>query len=245
MNRGTAPIGIQGEKQVAQWVRRMFDSVAPRYDLLNHLLSMNTDKYWRWRAVRRVEEVLRKPNSRVLDLCCGSGDLLIALQEKASSVVQGADFSHEMLRKARNKIAGRRLQCPLIEADALQLPCPDQAYDLVAAAFGFRNLAHYGKGLTEMLRILKPGGTIAILEFSTPPNPAFRALYNLYCRRLMPRIGAAISGSPIAYAYLQDSVRKFPGAAELAGEMERAGFRNVRFHRMTFGVVALHLGERG
>jgi demethylmenaquinone methyltransferase/2-methoxy-6-polyprenyl-1,4-benzoquinol methylase len=236
---GSSPAGVQGEQEVARHVRRMFDGVAPRYDFLNHLLSFQTDRYWRWRTVRLLRPYLLRPNCHVIDLCCGSGDLTIALQRACPSTVIGSDFSHRMLLAARKKT-----RTPLFEADALMLPVRDGAADLVTAAFGFRNLANYRKGLEEMLRVLKPGGTAAILEFSTPPNALFRAAYNTYSRRILPRVGALFSGEPEAYSYLPESVRQFPAAEELAAQMREAGFAQVTFHHMTFGVVALHIAMR-
>jgi demethylmenaquinone methyltransferase / 2-methoxy-6-polyprenyl-1,4-benzoquinol methylase len=215
----------------------MFDRIAPRYDLLNHLLSMNIDRHWRARTVARVAPILARPNARVLDACCGTGDLMLALQSRGQ--VFGSDFSHPML------VAARRKRCPaLIEADALQLPIADASFDLVTTAFGFRNLTNYRDGLRELRRILKPGGTLAILEFSTPPNALLASLYGFYSRTILPAIGGMISGSKDAYAYLPESVRKFPDADGLADQMRDAGFVNVRFERMTAGIVALHLGER-
>jgi demethylmenaquinone methyltransferase/2-methoxy-6-polyprenyl-1,4-benzoquinol methylase len=244
MRAGTTPEGVQGDEQISRWVRGMFDRVAPRYDLLNHLLSLNIDKRWRRRAVKRLEDRLRRPGARVADLCCGSGDLLMTLQGRARGPVMGSDFSHQMLKVAAEKIRRAQADSLLFEADAMRLPLVDGSLDLVTAAFGFRNLVNYRAGLKEMLRVLKPGGMAAILEFSTPPNSAFRALYRFYSRHLLPRIGGLISGSPDAYSYLPESVRKFPGAVELAEEMRAAGFAEVEYERMTFGVVALHLGVK-
>jgi demethylmenaquinone methyltransferase/2-methoxy-6-polyprenyl-1,4-benzoquinol methylase len=149
-----------------------------------------------------------------------------------------------MLVAAGRKTEQRQSRTALFEADALQLPVADASLDLVTIAFGFRNLANYRQGLREILRVLKPGGLAAILEFSTPPNPALSRLYDFYSRAILPTIGGWISGSKEAYSYLPESVRKFPGAVDLADQMRAAGFSNVRFHRMTAGVVALHLGER-
>ncbi|MBM3814269.1 MAG: bifunctional demethylmenaquinone methyltransferase/2-methoxy-6-polyprenyl-1,4-benzoquinol methylase UbiE [Acidimicrobiia bacterium] len=244
MSAGTRPQGVEGDAQIAGWVRRMFDDVAPRYDLLNHLLSLNVDKYWRNRTAARLEEILRRPNIKAVDLCCGSGDLLLTLQRQAPVPLTGSDFSHQMLRVAAEKIRKRGAPSLLFEGDAMRLPLADQSIDLVSAAFGFRNLVNYRLGLQEMLRVLKPGGTAAILEFSTPPNPAFRALYDFYSRRVLPVVGGWISGSREAYRYLPESVRKFPAAPELAAQMREAGFVEVRFHRMTFGIVSLHIGTR-
>jgi demethylmenaquinone methyltransferase/2-methoxy-6-polyprenyl-1,4-benzoquinol methylase len=215
----------------------MFDRIAPRYDLLNHLLSMNIDRYWRARTVSRVAYVLARPNAQVLDVCCGTGDLTLALQSHGR--VFGSDFSHPML------VAARRKRCSaLFEADALQLPIADASLDLVTTAFGFRNLTNYRAGLRELRRVLKPGGSVGILEFSTPPNALLASLYAFYSRAILPTIGGIISGSKDAYTYLPESVRKFPDADGLADQMRDAGFVNVRFERMTAGIVALHLGDR-
>jgi len=237
---GTTPPGVRGEEQTARWVRDMFSQIAPRYDLLNHLLSFNIDRTWRARVARRVSHILQRPDARVLDLCCGTGDLMLALQERSPARILGSDFCHPMLVSAASKSGNR---APLFEADALHLPLADGALDLVTMAFGFRNLANYEKGLAELRRVVRPGGTIAILEFSQPPNAALAAAYGFYSRNIPPRLGAAISGSNNAYEYLPESVRKFPGAEGLANAMRAAGFENVHFERMTFGVVTLHLAE--
>lgn len=238
--KGTTPAGARSEQEAARWVHAMFGRVAHRYDLANHLLSFNIDRYWRAHTARRVLEVLERPTARVLDICCGTGDLMLAFERRrpAGVPVMGSDFCHPMLLAARAKVAG-----PLFEADALALPLPDASLDLVTAAFGFRNLANYEAGLREMRRVLRPGGVAAILEFSQPPNRLFAALYGFYARRILPAIGGALSGSPDAYAYLPESVRKFPSAAGLAELMRAAGFAAVEFERLTAGIVALHLGR--
>ncbi len=237
---GTTPPGVKGEQQTAQWVREMFGQVAPRYDLLNHLLSFNIDKLWRARTVKRVRRVLDRPGARVLDLCCGTGDLAIALQRATTtSRVLASDFCHPMLTAAQKKGLGEAL----FESDALSLPIANASLDLVTVAFGFRNFANYEKGLLELRRVLRAGGMAAILEFSQPPNAAFAALYGFYSRNILPKLGGALSGSKDAYSYLPESVRKFPGAEELAEKMRAAGFVDVQFERMTFGIVALHLGR--
>lgn len=242
--QGTTPAGISDEQQAARWVRGMFGSIAPRYDLLNHLLSLNIDRYWRARTVQRVSSVLARPSARVLDLCCGTGDLMLALQARSGAVVYGSDFCHPMLVAAHHKVEQRRVRSALFEADALRLPVADASVDLITIAFGFRNLSNYQQGLRELMRVLSPGGLTAILEFSTPPNPVLSRLYDFYSRSILPTIGGWISGSKEAYSYLPESVRKFPGAEDLAKQMRDAGFTNVRFERMTAGIVALHLGER-
>jgi demethylmenaquinone methyltransferase / 2-methoxy-6-polyprenyl-1,4-benzoquinol methylase len=241
---GATPPGAHNEEQAARWVRGMFSRVAGRYDLLNHLLSFQTDRYWRSRTVRRLRPILSRPEARVVDLCCGTGDLLLALQAAHSGSVMGSDFCHPMLTAAATKIAKRQARSVLFEADALALPLADASLDLATAAFGFRNLANYQRGLAELVRVLRPGGVAAILEFSQPPNPVFSALYGFYSKRLLPLVGGLISGSRDAYTYLPESVRKFPDAEELAGQMRAAGFAKVEFERMTFGIVALHIGTR-
>jgi len=237
---GTTPEGARNEQEAARWVRGMFGRVAGRYDLANHLLSMNIDKLWRARTVKRVRPVLDRPGARVLDICCGTGDLVLALSKHHA--VLGSDFCHPMLVIARDKIAERRAPAVVFESDALALPVRDGSLDLLTVAFGFRNLANYEAGLIEMRRVLKPGGMVAILEFTNPPNALFGAVYHLYCRRILPWIGGMISGSRDAYRYLPESVRKFPDAPELAQKMRDAGFTGVSFEYMTGGIVALHLG---
>jgi len=261
--RGAAPQGACDEQEAARWVRGMFARVAHRYDLANHLLSFNIDRHWRSHTVRRLRPILERPDACVLDLCCGTGDLTLALLRPLRDVGQalppanspadpvgrrkrlphifGSDFCHPMLISARAKIGRRRAPASLFEADALRLPLRDGSLDLVTVAFGFRNLANYEAGLVEMRRVLRPGGMAAILEFSQPPNAAFRALYNCYSRRILPWIGGALSGSRDAYNYLPESVSRFPSAGELAENMRRVGFAEVRFEYLTGGIVALHL----
>lgn len=169
---------------------------------------------------------------------------MLALSAHGVGAIMGTDFSHAMLVEARRKALTRSASCPLFEADALRLPLGGASLDLVTAGFGFRNFVNYRRGLEELLRVLKPGGTAAILEFTTPSNAAFRATYNFYSRRILPWIGGAISGSREAYLYLPESVRRFPAAAQLASEMREAGFCHVEYELMTFGTVALHLGRK-
>jgi demethylmenaquinone methyltransferase/2-methoxy-6-polyprenyl-1,4-benzoquinol methylase len=217
--------------------------VAHRYDLANHLLSFNIDRYWRARTVARVRSVLANPAARVLDICCGTGDLALALERARSAPVLASDFCHPMLVAARKKLAARGREGDLFEADALRLPLANASLDLVTVAFGFRNLANYAAGLAEIRRVLRPGGTVAILEFSQPPNPLFGALYNFYSRRILPVIGGALSGDRSAYTYLPESVSRFPSADKLAAEMRRAGFADTRYEYLTAGIVALHVGR--
>ncbi len=241
---GTTPRGVTGgEKEASRWVREMFGRVAPRYDLLNHLLSFNLDKRWRRRTVDRIAEVLHRPQARVLDLACGTGDVLLEIEHRRGGAsVLGSDFCHPMLVEAQRKIAAQRLHSPLFEADALALPLADNSLDLITIAFGFRNLANYENGLRELNRVLKPGGMLAILEFSQPTNPVFGALYGFFSTKVLPKVGGMVSSAPDAYSYLPESIRKFPGAEELAQAMQSLGYSKVEFERMTGGAVALHLG---
>jgi demethylmenaquinone methyltransferase/2-methoxy-6-polyprenyl-1,4-benzoquinol methylase len=245
VTRGTTPEGARTEEQAAAWVRGMFGRIAPRYDLLNHLLSFNIDRSWRARTVKRVANVLNRPDARVLDLCCGTGDLMLALEARRGKPVLGSDFSHPMLLEARRKVNATNRASLVFESDALHLPLADSSLDLVTIAFGFRNLANYRDGLRELLRVLRPDGMAAILEFSQPPNRLIAAGYGFYSGHILPRVGGWISGSPEAYTYLPESVRKFPGAEELASEMRAAGFLHVELERMLAGVVALHVGTCG
>ena len=245
-SEGSRPHGVEGERQVARWVRRMFDGVAPRYDLLNHVLSGNMDRLWRARTVKRLSREIAALDAVVIDLCCGSGDLMLSLAKRRGATVFGSDFCHPMLIEASRKAATHKAVTPLFEADAMNLPLASSSTDVLTVAFGFRNLANYEKGLREMYRVLKPGGTAAILEFSTPPNRAFRRVYDFYSLRVLPRIGAMLSGrgAADAYRYLPESVRRFPDADRLALLMSHSGFQNVHFDRMTFGIVALHIGVK-
>lgn len=244
MTSGSTPRGAASEQEASRWVQGMFGRIAGRYDLLNHLLSFNLDKRWRARTVERVADILKRPNARVLDLCCGTGDVLLAMEDHRGSSVLGSDFCHPMLVEANIKIAARKFRTPLFEADALSLPLADGSLDLITVAFGFRNLANYERGMKEMLRVLKPGGVAAVLEFSQPTNKAFGALYGFFSTKVLPWVGGMVSGSSDAYSYLPESIGRFPGADDLAAQMKRAGFAAVEFERMTGGAVALHLARK-
>jgi demethylmenaquinone methyltransferase / 2-methoxy-6-polyprenyl-1,4-benzoquinol methylase len=243
---GTRPEGVTDEQEAAVHVREMFARIAPRYDLLNHLLSLDIDKLWRRRVAKRFRAVLQNPNARALDLCCGTGDLALAFRREAplGAGITGSDFVPEMLVRARAKAVASNCKIEFVEADALSLPFADAAYDLVSCAFGFRNLANYQRGLQEIVRVLKPGGAAAILEFAEPPGKIFGALYRFYFRRVLPRLGGLISGDGSAYSYLPSSVRKFPSPEELMVQLERAGFAHVKFERWTGGIVTLHVGRK-
>ena len=239
---GATPEGIGSERDAARWVRSMFGKVARRYDLANHLLSANVDRHWRAHTVRRIRPILRRPDARVLDLACGTGDLLVAMELDAGRALIGSDFCHPMLQSARAKLAHAGLASALLEADALALPAPDASFDLITIAFGFRNFANYRAALGELRRVLRGGGALAILEFTQPPNRVFAAVYDWYSRRILPVLGGLISGEPEAYRYLPESVRRFPSAAELQIWMRDAGFDHVQWEYLTFGIAALHIG---
>jgi demethylmenaquinone methyltransferase/2-methoxy-6-polyprenyl-1,4-benzoquinol methylase len=246
---GTRPEGVQDETEAARRVREMFSAIAPRYDFLNHLLSFSSDHWWRWRAIRRVRHVLR-PGARALDICCGTGDLTFAIERQAREEagggveIYGGDFVHGMLVRAGEKAARRGSQANFLAVDALHLPFAEASFDLIAVAFGFRNLANYAAGIDEFLRVLRPGGVLAILEFSEPPGRAFGRFYRFYFEKILPAIGGLISGSRQAYGYLPASVARFPSPENLAASLQAAGFENVRFERWMGGIVALHLAQR-
>ena len=250
---GTRPAGTHDETAASRQVREMFSRIAPRYDLLNHLLSLRFDVMWRKRLARRFAHVLAQPHARVLDVCCGTGDLAQAMAnvplvsaDSETTCLVGADFAHPMLVRAREKTAAsprRRFQ--LVEADALSLPFADATFDFVATAFGFRNLANYAVGIREFRRILAPGGSLAILEFAEPRNALFRHLFHFYFHRVLPAVGAFVSGNLQAYSYLPESVARFTTPGELAELMRRSGFSDIAVEAWTAGIVTLHTGRAG
>ncbi len=244
MGGGTTPPGTSNEQQAARWVQGMFADIAPRYDLLNHLLSFNIDRTWRKRLLKSLDAVLQRPDARVLDLCCGTGDVLLDLAKSAKASLIGADFCHPMLVTAGNKAQAQSFQARLLEADALALPLPDSSLDAIAISFGFRNLANYAAGLTELHRVLKPGGLLAILEFSHPRGWFMKASYGIYSNVVLPSIGALVSGSRAAYSYLPESVKKFPAAEELKNMLQESGFSEAKFELLTGGIAALHTGTK-
>jgi demethylmenaquinone methyltransferase / 2-methoxy-6-polyprenyl-1,4-benzoquinol methylase len=239
---GTTPPGASGEQQAARWIQQMFASIAPRYDLINHLLSFNVDRSWRQALVKQLSPVLASSHASILDLCCGTGDVLLDLQGAAASRIMGADFCHPMLVTAQRKARERGFEAPLLEADALQLPLAANTLDAITISFGFRNLANYTEGLKELHRVLKAGGMLVILEFSHPQAFFTRTAYGIYSRVFLPLIGRIVSGSADAYRYLPESIRKFPSAEELRERMSRIGFIDTRFELLTGGIAALHTG---
>ncbi len=233
-----------GHPEKSARVRAMFDEIAPRYDLLNHVLSLNIDKGWRARTMRELDGILARPGARALDLCCGTGDLSLALQSRfPRAEVIGLDFSLPMLAHAHAKGERGRV-LPLVQGDAMRVPLPDGSVDAITIAFGLRNLVSVEGGLAEMFRLLKPGGRLVVLEFSRPLVPVFREVFQFYSSHILPRIGGFVSGSRGAYAYLPASVKAFPDQKTLAAMMTRAGFSAVGFRNLTGGVAALHVGDR-
>jgi demethylmenaquinone methyltransferase/2-methoxy-6-polyprenyl-1,4-benzoquinol methylase len=243
MSLGTTPAGVRpgDEAAAARYVREMFARVAPRYDLLNHLLSFQIDRYWRRFAAEKVREAAARPGARVLDLCCGTGDLLVALRRVHNGPMIGSDFCRPMLESASAKLGAR---ARFVEADVLAPPFADATFELITIAFGLRNLSSYRRGLAEMFRLLRPEGWLAVLDFAQPRGRLLGPLYGLYFRQVLPRLGGAISGVGGAYRYLQQSVEKFLSPEELAGEMRRAGFREVRYWSLTGGIAVLHVAVK-
>lgn len=240
---GASPEGAKDAQAASRAIRDMFTAIAPRYDLLNHLLSANVDKLWWRRTARSFAVTLARPDTKVLDLCCGTGDMAFALRRQGSKCqITGADFSHAMLVRAAAK-SNQSQRMRWLEADALRLPFPDESFDLVTSAFGFRNLADYDAGLREVRRVLKPGGECGILEFSEPGGTPGK-LYNVYFKSVLPRIGRLISGSPGAYSYLPASVQRFPDPDEMIERMKVAGFSEPSWSRYTFGIAGLYRGTR-
>ncbi|HUM04763.1 MAG TPA: bifunctional demethylmenaquinone methyltransferase/2-methoxy-6-polyprenyl-1,4-benzoquinol methylase UbiE [Terriglobales bacterium] len=240
---GAAPVGAHDRESASRAVREMFTSIAPRYDLLNHVLSFNTDRLWWWRTARTFDSILRRPDARVLDLCCGTGDMTLALWRRSNSAspqILGADFSHAMLQRASAKGSGTSLRW--IEADALQLPFVNQQFDLVTSAFGFRNLADYDAGLREIVRVLRPGGECGILDFGDPRGLLGR-VYRIYFKKVLPAVGTVISGVEGPYKYLPASVERFPSPEEMIERMRQAGFRKASWIPYTFGVAGLYRGS--
>jgi demethylmenaquinone methyltransferase / 2-methoxy-6-polyprenyl-1,4-benzoquinol methylase len=227
-----------------QYVRRIFSEIAPRYDLLNHLLSLNIDRIWRRRAIAALDWGWR-PAGVYLDLCAGTLDVAVALAREAgfTGTVIGADFAEPMLRAGMAKAPGSAAVRP-VAADALELPLADRSMAGAIVAFGIRNVSDLAESLREVYRVLVPGARFVILEFTTPSSSLVRAAYHTYFHHIVPAIGSAVSGHPTAYQYLPRSVAHFPDAATLATRMREAGFTNVTWRSLSLGIAALHVGER-
>jgi demethylmenaquinone methyltransferase/2-methoxy-6-polyprenyl-1,4-benzoquinol methylase len=211
----------------------MFDRIAGVYDLMNSVMTVGMHQRWRERA---VELARVGPGSRALDVATGTGDLAVALRAAGADVV-GCDFSEEMLALAREKEAA----VPFEWADALALPYPDDSFDAATVGFGARNFTDLGRGLAEMARVVKPGGRVVVLEITTPQKPPLSTFFSLWFDRAVPALGR-LAGDPDAYSYLPNSVKRFPGPAELAAELERAGLEDIRWVLTAGGIIAIHAG---
>ncbi len=242
--RGEALAAAAGGADKRAYVRRIFSEIAPRYDLLNHLLSFNVDRLWRMRAIGALGWE-RWPAGTYVDLCAGTLDVSVELGRRKSfrGFVVSADFAEPMLRAGRRK--ARELPVAPVVADVLQLPLAEASGAGAVVAFGVRNLADLDAGLRDIHRVLGPGARLVILEFSTPRFAPMRWLYHAYFHAVLPLVGRWVSGHPTAYRYLPESVINFPQERELARRMEHAGFVKVRWRSLSFGIAAIHVGERG
>jgi demethylmenaquinone methyltransferase/2-methoxy-6-polyprenyl-1,4-benzoquinol methylase len=242
VSTGARPTGTTTEQSAAANVQQMFDTIAPGYDRANHVLSAGIDRTWWTRTARLFQPILEKPESVALDLCCGTGDMTMALLKHrpdtpGAAPILGIDFSHQMLSLGQKKFAGQNIVA--IEADALHLPLADASVDLVTSAFGFRNLANYHDGLVEIFRVLRPGGQLGILECNQPEGLT-GAIYNLYFKSILPKLGGLITGNESAYSYLNSSVARFPRPPRMIELLCSAGFTNATWTSYTFGVVGLY-----
>lgn len=246
---GAKPLGAEDEATAAQAVREMFNSIAPRYDLLNHLLSANIDRLWWNRTARRFQAVLADPDAAILDICCGTGDMTIALlryRPRGSRPILAADFARAMLSRGAQKFAAREAgdaTAVALEADALHLPLRAESLDLIVTAFGFRNLANYEAGLREFHRVLKPGGRLGILDFSEPRGLLGR-IYAVYFRQVLPAIGRMVCGSDGPYNYLPASVGNFPPPPQMLAQMSAAGYEACAWQPYSFGIAGLYTALR-
>ncbi|MCA9836626.1 MAG: bifunctional demethylmenaquinone methyltransferase/2-methoxy-6-polyprenyl-1,4-benzoquinol methylase UbiE [Trueperaceae bacterium] len=232
----------QGSPETASQVQSMFGAIAKRYDFLNSFLSLGIDKSWRDEAVKTVFE---KDAMRILDVATGTADLALALKrERITAEVIGVDFAEPMLAIGRQKAAKEQLEVKLEPADGLNLPFPDASFDALTIAYGLRNFSNYQAGLIEFYRVLKPGGRLVILEFPPPPKGLFGQLFRFYFMRVLPLLGGLISGKHEAYEYLPTSVLNFPAPDVLATMMKEAGFDKIRYKLQTFGVSAIHVGDK-
>ncbi len=225
----------------ARQIQQMFSEIAPRYDLLNRLLSAGVDRGWR---VAAVQAALANNPKRILDLACGTGDMSLLLKKLSpGSEVIGGDFAPPMLELAQTKAQKANLSIQFLETDALKLPFPDNRFDAITIAFGFRNFADYDLALSELHRVLARGGRLCILEFPPPPKTGIGNLYRFYFTKVLPLIGGLVSGSPKAYRYLPDSVERFPDPEKLREMMMLEGFA-TDYTLFTAGIAALHIGEK-
>jgi demethylmenaquinone methyltransferase/2-methoxy-6-polyprenyl-1,4-benzoquinol methylase len=246
---GAKPLGTADAAEAARAVRQMFDSIAPRYDLLNHLLSANVDRLWWWRTARRFRAILEDPDAAVLDICCGTGDMTMALlkhRPAGARPILAADFARGMLSRGARKFGGGKSGAPYaipLEADALHLPLKSESLDLIVTAFGFRNLANYEAGLREFNRVLKPGGQLGILDFSEPGGLVGK-VYAVYFSRVLPAIGRLICGRDGPYNYLPTSVGNFPPPSQMLDLMRATGYAECAWQPYTFGIAGLYTAKR-
>jgi demethylmenaquinone methyltransferase/2-methoxy-6-polyprenyl-1,4-benzoquinol methylase len=241
---GAKPVGAEDESSAAQMVRQMFNSIAPRYDLLNHVLSANVDRLWWRRTAQRFHRVLANPEAAVLDICCGTGDMTMALlkhRPKGAKPILAADFARAMLVRGARKFDGRGAVA--LEADAMHLPLRAESLDLIVTSFGFRNLANYEAGLREFQRVLRPGGQLGILDFSEPGG-LIGKVYAIYFRRALPAIGRIICGKDGPYNYLPTSVGSFPAPPAMRALMQSAGFAGCAWEPFTFGIAGLYTATK-
>jgi demethylmenaquinone methyltransferase/2-methoxy-6-polyprenyl-1,4-benzoquinol methylase len=254
---GAKPLGTKDEADAAQAVRQMFDAIAPRYDLLNHVLSASVDRLWWWQTARRFKAILADPDAAVLDICCGTGHMTTALlkdRPRGARPILAADFARGMLSRAAHRFEMRKHRASnatgkatpyaiALEADALHLPLRDESLDLIVTAFGFRNLANYEAGLKEFHRVLKPGGRLGILDFAEPGGLIGKA-YAVYFHGVLPAIGRLVCGKDGPYRYLPTSVGNFPPPAEMLDMMRGVGYADCAWQPYTFGIAGLYTGAR-
>ena len=251
---GAKPAGAEDEAAAAHSVRTMFNSIAPRYDLLNHVLSANVDRLWWWQTARRFRSILAKPDAAILDICCGTGHMTLALlknRPRGARPILAADFARAMLSRAEERFSAREPSKPgavALEADALHLPLRPDSLDLIVTAFGFRNLANYEAGLREFHRVLKPGAQLGILDFSEPGGWVGK-IYAVYFRRVLPAVARFFSGPAASckdgpYRYLPTSVGNFPPPDEMLALMRATGYTNCFWQPYTFGIAGLYTATR-
>lgn len=244
INPGARPANETTATAAAASVQSLFNAIAPSYDRLNHLLSFGLDRHWWRKTARAFAPVLAEPEARILDICCGTGDqtaALLARRPNGAEPITALDFSSEMLTRAHRKFPAANVRW--IEGDAMHLPFPDGSFDLVTAAFGFRNLSNYSEGLQEIARVLRPGGQIGILE-ANQPSGLDALIYNTYFHHILPVVGGLLSGQPEAYRYLPASVRRFPRPPEMLGKLTRAGFVDARWDGYLFHAAGLYRGVK-
>ena len=252
---GTRPEGTRSEREASKHVQGMFSRIAPSYDFLNHALTLSLDHWWRRKTALKFQPILTRPDARVLDLCCGTGDLTFALErvrrdagaKSAKSPlwppVVGSDFAQPMLDRALAKGRKAAKTSVFANADAMSMPFANATFDLVTSAFGFRNLVNYEDGLREIARVLKPGGSIGLLECTEPPQGITAAMFRFYFRRVLPVVGGAVSGNREAYTYLPTSVSHFFSREGLANLLRSVGYKNVETRAWNFGSIVLHSAQ--